>query len=72
MTTLTVHVPNISCAHCVHTIKTEVGDLAGVASVEANEQTKLVTIAYEPPATRDSIEALLKEIDYPAEPLIAL
>jgi copper chaperone len=72
MTTLTVHVPNISCAHCVHTIKTEVGELPGVTSVEANEQTKIVTIGFDSPATRDSIEALLAEIDYPAEPLIAL
>ena len=50
----------------------EVGELPGVTIVEANEQTKLVTIGFEPPATRDRIEALLAEIDYPAEPLIAL
>ncbi len=66
MTTLTLHVPNISCAHCVHTIKTEVGELPGVTLVDANEQTKIVTIGFEPPATRDRIEALLAEIDYPA------
>jgi len=72
MTTLTLHIPNISCAHCVHTIKTEVGELPGVTHVEANEQSKIVTIGFDSPATRESIEALLKEIDYPAEPLIEL
>jgi len=72
MTTLTVHVPNISCSHCVHTIKTELGELPGVTQVEANEQTKVVTVGFAPPATRASIEALLAEIDYPAEPLVAL
>jgi len=72
MNTLTLHVPNISCAHCVHTIKTEVGELAGVKTVEANEQTKVVTIAFEPPADRAGIEALLAEIDYPANQLITL
>ena len=72
MTTISVHVPNISCAHCVHTIKTEVGELPGVKTVEADEQTKVVTVAFEPPATRAGIEALLAEIDYPAETLIAL
>ena len=72
MTTLTLHVPNISCAHCVHTIKTEVGELTGVKTVEANEQTKIVTIAFEPPADRAGIEALLAEIDYPADQLIKL
>ena len=72
MTTVTLHVPNISCAHCVHTIQTEVGELPGVKTVEANEQTKVVTIAFDPPADRAGIEALLAEIDYPAEPLITL
>jgi copper chaperone CopZ len=72
MTNLTLHVPNISCAHCVHTIKTEVGELPGVKTVEANEQTKVVTIAFEPPADRAGIEALLAEIDYPADQLITL
>ena len=72
MTTLTLHIPNISCAHCVHTIKTEVGELPGVKTVEANEQTKVVTIAFEPPANRAGIEALLAEIDYPADQLITL
>jgi copper chaperone CopZ len=72
MTTLTLHVPNISCAHCVHTIKTEVGELAGIKSVEANEQTRLVTVGFEPPATREKIEALLAEINYPVDQLITL
>lgn len=72
MTTMTLHIPNISCAHCVHTIKTEVGELPGVKTVQANEQTKLVTVGFEPPATRQGIEALLAEIDYPAAPLISL
>lgn len=67
MTTLTLKIPNISCSHCVHTIKTELGDLAGVKNVEGNVETKLVTIGYDDPATRQAIEALLAEIDYPAE-----
>jgi len=68
MTTITVKTPDISCGHCVHTIQTEIGDLAGVSSVQALEDTKLVTIAFDPPATREQIEALLAEIGYPAEP----
>lgn len=67
MNTLTVKVPNISCAHCVHTIKTEVGDLAGVKNVQGDVATKVVTIGYDDPATREKIEALLAEIDYPVE-----
>lgn len=67
MTTLTLKIPNISCAHCVHTIKTELGDLAGVKQVQGDVTTKVVTIGYDDPATREKIEALLAEIDYPTE-----
>ena len=72
METLTLTVPNISCAHCVHTIQTELGELPGVTGVEANEQTRVVKVSFAPPATREAIEALLAEINYPAERLIAL
>jgi copper chaperone len=65
MTTVTYSIPNISCAHCVHTIKTEVSDLAGVKSVNANPQTKQAVISFESPATEELIVTLLKEINYP-------
>lgn len=65
MRTLTYTVPNISCSHCTHTIKMELGELAGVKSVQADEATKIVTIGYDEPATPEQIEALLAEIDYP-------
>ena len=68
MPTLTVKTPDISCSHCVHTIQSEVGELPGVQSVQAQEDTKLVTIAFDAPATREQIEALLAEIGYPAQP----
>jgi copper chaperone len=66
MSTLTFKVPNISCGHCVHTIKTELRELAGVRRVEADAQTKVVTVDFDAPATPDKIETLLAEIDYPA------
>jgi len=65
MTTVTYSIPNISCKHCVHTIKNEVGELPGVLSVEANEASKQVTISFEDPATDEEIKALLVEINYP-------
>jgi copper chaperone len=65
MTTETYTIPSISCSHCVHTIKMEVGELAGVQSVEADAQTKQATITFEAPATDASIRSLLAEIDYP-------
>ncbi len=67
MTTVTYSVPAIHCMHCVRTIKTELGELAGVQNVEADEQTKLVTITFEDPATFTTIEGLLAEINFPVQ-----
>ena len=64
MSTKTFTVPNISCGHCTHTIETELGDLAGVQSVKAEQGTKQVTVTWDAPASWESIKALLKEIDY--------
>jgi copper chaperone CopZ len=61
----TFEVPNISCQHCVMTIKREVGDLAGVTDVEADADTKQVTVAWESPANWGEIKDLLQEINYP-------
>lgn len=65
MTTVKYSVPNISCAHCVHTIQTEVSDLAGIKSVKADAETKKVEIEFDAPANEESIKTLLKEINYP-------
>mgnify|MGYP001063042793 CR=1 FL=1 len=69
MSTLTVKAPAISCGHCVHTIQNEVCELPGVQQVQANEQTKVVTVTYDQPATEQAIKALMMEIGYPAEPV---
>jgi copper chaperone len=72
MTTVTYTVPAISCGHCTHTIETEVAELAGVQSVKAEIDTKKVVITFDVPADEQKIKALLAEINYPAEGLIAL
>lgn len=58
------YVPNISCGHCVHTIKMEVGEVQGVIKVEASEATKEVLVEFEPPATSEQIVSILQEIHY--------
>ena len=65
MSSKTFEVPNISCKHCVMTIKNEVSDLAGVKSVSADQATRVVTVEWDAPATWDQIQALLVEINYP-------
>ena len=64
MKTVKYNVPNISCGHCVHTVQMEVGDIAGVKSVKAEQDSKQVVIEWGEPATWEQIEALLVEINY--------
>lgn len=65
MSEINYEVPSMHCMHCVHTIKTELADLAGVKDVDVSLDTKAVKVAYEAPATPESIENLLAEINYP-------
>lgn len=65
MATVTYTIPNISCGHCVHTIQSEVSELEGVKTVEADAGSKKVTIVFEAPATEDEIVSLLTAIHYP-------
>ena len=68
MATRTFKVPNISCGHCVMTIERDVGELEGVTAVKAREASQWVTVEWnEPPASWDTIQALLEEINYPPE-----
>jgi len=64
MQSKTFTVPNISCGHCTHTVEMEVGDLAGVKSVKAEQDSKQVVVEWGEPATWEQIEALLVEINY--------
>lgn len=72
MESKTFTVPNISCGHCTHTIQMEVSDLAGVKSVDADQETKEVTVKWDNPATWNQIRNLLVEINYPPEGLIQI
>ena len=65
MKTVTYSIPNISCGHCVHTIQSEVSELAGVMSVVADQNKQIATISFDAPATEEQIKELLAEIDYP-------
>jgi copper chaperone CopZ len=67
MNTVKYAVPAINCNHCVHTIKTELSELDGVKSVEADATSKEVVVQYDAPATPKAIEDLLAEINYPVK-----
>ena len=58
-------IENISCGHCVHTIKTELNDLQGIESVDIDQDSKKVEISWQDPLTWKAIRELLEEINYP-------
>ena len=62
----TFSIPNISCGHCVMSIKTELSELEGVKSVEGNPEAKSIDGEWNAPITEDKIIETLKEINYPA------
>jgi copper chaperone CopZ len=62
----TFSIPNISCGHCVMTIKNELSELAGISKVDGDPESKNVTVEWDAPTTVDKIKDTLKEINYPA------
>ena len=67
MNTITYEVPSMHCMHCEHTVKTELSELVGVKNVDVSLDAKTVKVDYEAPATPESIENLLAEINYPVK-----
>lgn len=66
MSKQTFSIPNISCGHCVMSIKSELGELAGVKTVEGDPDKKTITVDWDAPVTEEKIKNTLKEINYPA------
>ena len=62
----TFSIPNISCGHCIMTIKNELSELEGVKSVEGNPENKTIRVEWEEPVTIKDIEHKLEDISYPA------
>ena len=66
MDTKSFIIPNISCGHCVMSIKNELGELEGVSKVEGDPEKKEITVDWEAPATLEKIMSTLNDINYPA------
>ena len=62
----TLNIPNITCNHCVMTVKNELSELEGVLDVNGNAETKNIEVAFNRPATLEKIRVVLEEINYPA------
>jgi len=58
-------VPGIGCDGCVRTVESEVAEVAGVNTVNADLDSKEVTVEWDTPASWATIKARLVEIEYP-------
>lgn len=65
MKSVTYSVPNISCKHCTHTITMELSEIEGVSTVDADVQSRLVSITFDEPASEQVLKDTLAEINYP-------
>ena len=67
MDTVKLHAPNISCQHCIMTIRRELSQVEGVVSVEGDPATKDVVVTFQAPATLETIKDVMAEIGYPVQ-----
>lgn len=66
MEEVTLTAPDISCNHCIATIREALSRLAGVQFLGGNLQTKQVTIRYDPSVVElTDIEKAMEEEGYP-------
>ena len=62
---LTLSVPDVSCEHCVKTINSSLGALAGVEKVDTDIPTKTVHLRYHPDrVSMQLIESTLDDAGY--------
>ncbi|MGD8398680.1 MAG: heavy-metal-associated domain-containing protein [Anaerolineae bacterium] len=67
METITLSIPNISCNHCVMTVKRESGFVDGAQFVEGDVDAKTATFRVEDAAALASLRKTLGEAGYPPE-----
>ena len=67
MQTVTLDIPNISCNHCVMSIKRETGFVSGAEFVSSDVEAKTGTFHIASDEALASLKAALAEAGYPAE-----
>ena len=68
METTTLEAPDISCDHCIQTIRTAVEKIPGVRFVSGDPDGKAVTVEYDPAKAKlEAIEQAMDEEGYPVK-----
>ncbi|ULE31543.1 heavy-metal-associated domain-containing protein [Mycobacterium sp. IDR2000157661] len=64
MTTTTVTVTGMTCGHCETSVREEIGEIAGVTSVEVDVASGVVTIGSDTPVERAAIKSAVEDAGY--------
>jgi len=67
MDTITLSIPNISCGHCVMTVKREGSLVQGAEFVSGDAQAKTATFKVETAAALDQLKLALADAGYPVQ-----
>jgi copper chaperone CopZ len=68
METATLEAPDISCDHCIQTIRSAVEKVPGVRFVSGDPEGKAVTVEYDPSLAKlAAIEQAMDEEGYPVK-----
>jgi copper ion binding protein len=63
---VTLVAPDITCGHCVSTIESAVGKLAGVRRVEGDPTSQRVVVTFDPERVNEqAIRRSMAEVGYP-------
>jgi copper chaperone len=65
--TVALKVPGMSCGHCAHAVRTELGRVAGVVSVDVDLDSKDVLV-HGTALVLDDLTAAVDEAGYEAQP----
>jgi copper ion binding protein len=64
MTEATYSVSGMTCGHCVNAVETEVGKVAGVASVSVDLEAGRVTLTSDEPVDPAAVRAAIEEAGF--------
>jgi len=66
MTTTEYQVTGMTCGHCEMSIREEVGEIAGVESIEVSHHTGRLVVTGSPAPADDAVLAAVEEAGYSA------
>ncbi len=68
MNRVTLEAPDITCDHCIASIRKAVTKLPSVQFLEGNPDSKQVTLEYDPSAVQmEAVEEAMEEEGYPVK-----